>query len=163
VPSDAPSAQPSYEPTQCIGTAIDIGADQASASSEEGPNFSPDKAVDGNPETRWSSTHDDIEWLDGEWIALDLGAPTLISSVKLHWERSYASSYDLQVADSLSGPWRTIVGITDSDGGLDVHVGLDEVARYVRLLCLVRVPTRNRFLTLYGCSVWEFEVFGCPV
>jgi hypothetical protein len=93
---------------------------------------------------------------------VDLGAPTHITSVSLFWETAYAGSYELQVADSLAGPWTTIVAITDSDGDVDVLDGLDEVTQYVRLLCLVRAS--NRVLhTLYGASLWEFEVFGCPV
>jgi hypothetical protein len=148
--------------TPCIGTVIDLGAAQASASSEERSDLSADLAIDGDDTTRWSSTHDDIAWLDGEWITVDLGALNHISSVSLFWETAYAGSYDLQVADNLAGPWTTIVAITDSDGDVDVLDGLDEVTQYVRLLCRVRASNRA-LTTLYGCSLWEIELFGCPV
>jgi hypothetical protein len=93
---------------------------------------------------------------DGEWFAVDLGAPTLIYAVWLFWETAYAGSYDLQVADSLGGTWTTIVAITDSDGDIDVLDGLDLVTQYVRILSSDRA-------TRYGNSMWEFQVRGTQV
>jgi hypothetical protein len=133
-------------PTTCRQTGIDAAA--AVASSEESSHFGPEKAIDNDYSTRWSS-----EFRDGESITVDLGELTLVYSVWLFWERAYAGSYQLQTGDSLVGPWTMIVEIDDSDGEVDILDGLDVVTQYVRLLSTDRA-------TRYGNSLWEFEVRG---
>ena len=53
------------------------------ASSVEGGNgaFSPDRAVDGSPGTRWSSA-----FADNEWLAIDLGVVYELFAVSIDWE-----------------------------------------------------------------------------
>jgi hypothetical protein len=93
---------------------------------------------------------------------LDLGAATQINTVTLYWENAYAVEYDLQVADSLVGPWTTLIAITLSDGDVDILDGFDVVTQYVRILGHVRGA--HRVLTaIYGASLWEIEILGCPV
>jgi cysteine-rich repeat protein len=136
-------------PPKCGETILGLDAAIASASSMEGSNWSPDKAIDGDFQSRWSSA-----FTDDEWLAVDLGAPTLIYAVWVHWEDAFAEDYDLQVADSLSGPWRTVVEMRDSDGHVDILDGLEELTQYFRVLCLERARDN------YGNSIWELEVHG---
>src|SRR5262245_26930033 len=48
-------------------------------------------AVDGKPDTRWSS-----QWSDPQWITVDLGQNLEISRVSLNWEVAYSTSYEIQ-------------------------------------------------------------------
>jgi hypothetical protein len=147
-------------PTSCPGNVIDLSSASASASTEEGSRFSPDKAIDGNMWSRWSS-----KFNDDEWFVVDFGVMTRIDSVWLNWQEAYTESYELQISDSLDGPWTTIdfikgsdglrVGDIDSDGNVDALVlGLSApVTQYVRLQL-------NERATGWGNSLWEFQVRG---
>jgi hypothetical protein len=135
----------------CDGTHEIIDIISASASSQEGAHWRASQAIDHMYYTRWSSAFE-----DNQWFAVDLGLLTSISEVRLRWERAYASEYKLQKGDSSSGPWTDLVHITDSDGGTDIHDGLNEVTQYLRLECIHRASN-------YGFSLQEFEVRGTPV
>jgi F5/8 type C domain/Domain of unknown function (DUF5668) len=103
-------------------------------------------AVDGNPETRWSSA-----FQDPQWLTVDLGTTADISRVRLNWEGAYAKQYAIEVSDD-NATWRTVKSVTKEAAGVDDH----EVAasgRYVRMSGTERA-------TPYGYSLWEFEVFG---
>jgi hypothetical protein len=136
-------------PPTCPGTLITLGL--ANASSEQGPNWSADKAIDGDMDTRWSSA-----FIEGEWFAVDLGAPTLIASVWLFWERAYAVGYVLQTGESLSGPWNPtpFYEIFDADGEVDIICDLAVEAQFVRIV------GTEKFSDNYGISLMEFEVRG---
>jgi hypothetical protein len=161
--ADKSCTPPPILPTgDCRGAPTIIDIVSAKASSQENNNLKAEKAIDGNFHTRWSS-----EWTDDEWFVVDLGAPMLLSAVKLHWENAYATNYELQVPVVAIGgledqsiidaaTWTTIVAITDSDGDVDVLDGLTATTQYVRLLCTQRARG-------YGNSLYEFEVHGTPV
>ncbi|MEM8601782.1 MAG: discoidin domain-containing protein, partial [Bacteroidota bacterium] len=116
----------------------------------------PGRAVDGNPNTRWSS-----EWEDGladanpddEWLAVDLGLAFEVERIVLDWEAAYGRDYDLWT--SLDGRnWTTVHEERGSDGGRDEIVLSEPVmARYVRMQGVARA-------TEFGYSLWEFEVYG---
>src|SRR5690606_21921620 len=61
-----------------------------SASSTEPANylFHPDHLIDGNLNTRWASG-----FTDPQWIQLDLQKPYDLTTIRLHWEASYATAY----------------------------------------------------------------------
>jgi hypothetical protein len=147
---------------ECHQTVIVHDGERASASSCESSSsckssrLSPDKAIDGDAMTRWGSAFN-----DKEWFALDLGEPTLITAVWLHWEDAYAKDYKLQVAvgdvqpSSESEQWNAIDIITDGDGGSVIHDDhLDVVAQYVLVWSTKRARER------YGYSLLEVEVRG---
>lgn len=115
------------------------------ASSIEGEAWAAANATDGNAGTRWGS-----QFLDGQWIYVDLGSVRPISSVRLVWEDAYAKSYHIQVSNDATS-WSTLVTEADSDGGVDVH-SLSASGRYVRILGVTRANG-------YGISLWEFEVY----
>jgi uncharacterized repeat protein (TIGR02543 family) len=108
-------------------------------------------AVDGNLTSRWTSNS-----TDNEWLFVDLGANFAISRVKLNWDTSFGSDYDIQVADSGSGPWTTVRQVRNGDGGLDDLNALSAAGRYVRLLGIARSSAN-------GYSLFEFGVYGTPI
>jgi hypothetical protein len=136
----------------CRRTIIDLDAATASASTIEGSHWIPDKAIDGDMISRWSSA-----FTDDAWFAVDLGAMTRIDHVWLYWEYAYPEKYELQVKDSLEDDWTTIVEINNSDGEVDVLDNLSAETQYVRLLCIERARG------YYGNSLFAFEVRGTQV
>ncbi len=49
--------------------------------------------------------------------------------------------------------WTTVKTVTGENGGVDDHTGLSATGRYVRITGTTRA-------TAWGCSLWEFEVYG---
>jgi cysteine-rich repeat protein len=120
----------------------------ATASSIEAATTPAAAAIDGSMVTRWSS-----EFSDPQWLYVDLGTQRRIKRVLLRWENAASSSYDVQVADSASGPWSTIATDEAANGGTDDITNLNANGRYVRMY------SRSR-TTQWGNSIWEFEVYG---
>ena len=104
-------------------------------------------AVDGNPATRWASA-----WSDPQWIYVDLQGTYNITEVLLNWESAYGKSYLIQVSSDAVN-WTTIYSTNSGAGGIEDLTGLSGTGRYVRMYGTVRG-------TVYGYSLWEFEVFG---
>ena len=102
------------------------------------------------PATRWASA-----WSDPQWIYVDLGATYNITEVDLYWETAYASSFQIQVSSNAVN-WTTIYSTTTGLGGVQYLTGLSGTGRYVQMYGTVRG-------TVYGYSLWEFQVFGTPV
>jgi hypothetical protein len=103
-------------------------------------------AVDGDPETRWSS-----QFYEPQSLSIDLGAPATITRVTLNWEKAYAKDYRVDV--SYDGKdWTTVARVKDGDGGVD-ELPVEATGRYVRLSATKRG-------TPFGVSLWEMEVFG---
>jgi hypothetical protein len=127
------------------------GADLAlrkhvTASGEEGANYGPIYAVDGDLTTRWSSA-----FLDPQWIKVDLGAVWRVSDVRLAWERAYATAYRVDV--SVDGKtWTTAFQTSSGAGGTDDLRIRAVPARYVRMYGLRRVGQ-------YGYSLLALQVF----
>lgn len=126
-----------------------ISLDHAvTASSVEKGNdrFAAVHAVDGDPNTRWSS-----EFNDREWIAVDLGGKHQLTSLKLYWQNSYSEDYEVQTSyDGVT--WTTIETVNGSDGGLD-SLSLSGHGRYLRVAGSSRA-------TNWGHSLWELEAYG---
>jgi len=112
------------------------------------PEYACANAVDGNTGTRWSSAHQ----IDPQWIYVDLGSTQSISRVVLRWEAAYGKSYQIHTSNDAVN-WTQIYSTTTGDGGVDDITGLAGSGRYVRMNGSVRA------LTLYGYSLWEFEVY----
>jgi hypothetical protein len=118
----------------------------ATASSSEGASTAPSAAVDGDPNTRWSSA-----FADPQWLQVDLGATSTISQVTLNWETAYATAYQIQVSDDAAN-WRTVYATTTSTGGVQT-LAVTGTGRYVRMYGTARNGG-------YGYSLWEFQVSG---
>ena len=122
----------------------------ATASSLENAGYPATNAFDGNLNTRWSSA-----FSDPQWIYVDLGATYNISEVTLYWEAAYGKSYQIQVSSDATN-WTTIYSTTTGLGGTEDLAGLSGTGRYVRMYGTARG-------TVYGYSLWEFQVYGTPV
>lgn len=117
----------------------------ATASSSEDSTKTPDKAIDGNASTRWSSSYS-----DPQWISVDFGSAINVNGVMLNWEAAYAKAYQIQLSTDNSN-WTTVFSTTTGDGGVDTISFATESARYVRMYGTQRA-------TGYGYSLWDFEV-----
>jgi len=106
-------------------------------------------AVDGSTGTRWSSAY-----TDNEWIYVDLGSIKSLAGVNLNWEAAYGKSYKIQVSND-AVDWTDVYSTTNGNGGID-QINFAASGRYVRMLGVQRG-------TIYGYSLWEFEVTGIPV
>jgi hypothetical protein len=108
-------------------------------------------AVDGSGSTRWASTSN----VDPQWIYVDLGTLAHVSRVRLQWDRSCATAYQVQVStDKIT--WTSIFSTTTGKGGVEDRTGLDGSGRYVRVFG----TKRCRADRTHGYSLQEFDVFG---
>lgn len=142
----SPTVAPTNTPTSGCGTTNVALNKPVTASSIEDAARAAANAVDGNITTRWGSA-----FSDPQWIYVDLGSTQGICRVKLNWEAAYGRSYQIQTSpDAIT--WTNIYSTTAGDGGID-DVTVSGSGRYVRMYGTVRA------LTLYGYSLWEFEVY----
>src|SRR5262249_22968787 len=62
----------------------------------------------------------------------------------------------IQISDD-NANWQPIVNVTgNTSGGVKTFPNLNATGRYVRMFGTTRT-------TIYGYSIWEFQVFGVPV
>lgn len=105
---------------------------------------------DGSTSTRWASAAN----VDPSWIYIDLGTTANVSRVKLTWDLSCATSYQVQVSDNKS-TWSDVFSTTRGDGGVD-DLTVSGRGRYVRVLG----TDRCRNDATHGYSLQEFEIYG---
>ena len=118
---------------------------KATASSTEADYLQASNAVDGDPETRWSSAFSDPQWLQ-----VDLGARWQISEVRLSWENAHATAYQVELSTD-GTTWTSVYSTTSSQGG-DVIVKVAKIpARFVRMYGTKRS-------TDFGYSLLELDV-----
>lgn len=162
--NDTASIEIRVLPAGLINRAAQQSARSSTFESCCGINRTPDRAFDGNNNTRWSSAWSDgldgnpaepntDENPDDEWIDVNLGQAVDVTSVLLNWEAAHASHYKVQT--SLEGIiWNTIFEDNAADGGKDSIVFQNpELAKFVRMQGIDRA-------TEFGYSLWEFEVRG---
>ena len=119
------------------------------SSTEEGSKYATFNAVDGNYNSRWSSVHE-----DPQWIYVDLGKVSAVGQVRLAWEAAFGRYYLIQVSNDAKR-WKTVWKTWHGTSGKDV-IDLkdkDVVGRYVRMYGKGRG-------TDWGYSLWEFEVYS---
>jgi hypothetical protein len=128
------------------GIAVGKPAKASSSVTVDGVSYPAGHAVDGKPETRWSS-----EFSDPQWISVDLGKVERIGRVVLQWEGAYGKTYALEV--STDGEKWTEVRRREAGKGGTEDIKFDPVeARWVRL-------SGTRRGTEFGYSLWELKVF----
>ncbi|MFI9389000.1 beta-1,3-glucanase family protein [Kutzneria sp. NPDC052558] len=132
-------------PAHAAGTLISQGK-TATASSTENASFGAANAVDGNTGTRWSSA-----FSDPQWVEVDLGATATLNQVVLNWEAAYGKAFQIQ-ASADNATWTTLYSTTTGAGGTQT-LTVTGSGRYVRMYGTQRG-------TVYGYSLWEFQVFG---
>ncbi|KKO52923.1 discoidin domain-containing protein [Paenibacillus sp. DMB20] len=124
----------------------------AFSSGNEVDYLTPNLAVDGKGNTRWSSDkHDD------QWFYVDLGEPTDIDRVVIRWQTP-ADTYKILVSDDGEN-WTNVKeddGIIQCKGGTETIDFAPLKTRYVKFQGMKRAPVEG---TLYGYSFYEFEVY----
>lgn len=85
----------------------------ATASGIEGQHLNASLAIDGNPNSRWSSLFN-----DNQWIQFDFGKKVNLSRVTIDWERAYGKKYALLGSDNGQN-WQFLKTVDNSDGGRD--------------------------------------------
>ncbi len=141
------------EPIQdvCSNECNNVGTKgEAASSSNEANHLSPDKAIDGNLSTRWSSQYSDDQFLE-----VDLRAKRQICGIHIHWEVALGRDYLILASDDKVS-YDTIATIVDNTSFIDTIASLDAQARYIKMQGLRRGSP-------YGYSIWEFEVFSNPL
>lgn len=113
---------------------------------EEGPNTA-ESVNDGDQLTRWSSLYE-----DPSWIAIEFDQEYSVDEVKLFWEGSYSSQYEIQVSQDGSF-WNTVYTNHAGTGGEDIITFPAVNARHIRMFGIQRVLE-------WGHSIYEFEVYG---
>jgi hypothetical protein len=104
-------------------------------------------AFDGDMTTRWSSSHE-----DNQWLSIDLGEPRSITGVCIHWETAYGRDYDIELSDD-GTVWERVASVREGDGGFDeIYFGMRS-ARHVRMNGILRG-------TGWGFSIWEMQILG---
>lgn len=138
------------------GTPVDLSGDvsggnlafqkPAVATSSDDTTRTPDKAVDGDLGSRWSSSY-----TDNQSITFDLGSILAFNRVSLVWEAAYPSQYQI-LSSTDNNSFIPITNIQTGKGGTE-QVGLTNCSgRYVRILGVKRATT-------YGISIYELGVY----
>jgi putative membrane-bound dehydrogenase-like protein len=145
------SVVPGKQPTPAL-VPIDLSLNKpATASSTQDDARSPAKAVDGDPQTRWSPGGPSAP----QWLQVDLGKPEEIAGCRILWEFD-DRPYQYKVEGSADGQaWQTLVDQTA--GSLRTqqqeHKFQAKDTRYVRLTVTGLAPGS-------WASLFEFEVLG---
>ena len=133
----------------------------------EANNMGASKANDGNKDTRWASGGGDNP--TDAWWYVDLGESYNLSTIEISWEGAYASDYVIMGSDDYIDPanataWQTATTLVTKTTAPTVGNNTQEVysvtgqhARYIRLQA--NTLANNG----WGCSFWEFRVFGTGV
>ncbi len=119
----------------------------ATASAGQTGEFPAKAAIDGDPNTRWSSP-----FSDPHWLKVDTGSEATLCGFRIRWETAYSSHYRIDV--SLDGDeWKTVYETEQGDGRTD-YIFIEPVrARYFRITGLKRA-------TGWGHSIWEIDTWG---
>ncbi|GAA3437530.1 discoidin domain-containing protein [Kutzneria kofuensis] len=88
----------------------------ATASSVDNDGNPPQNAVDGNPNTRWSSNYN-----DDQYIQVDLGSVQTFDRVALTWETAYAATFKIQVSND-GNTWTDVKAVDNSPVPLTILV-----------------------------------------
>src|SRR5947207_336614 len=128
-----------------------LSRNQPVTASSSGSCCAPKNAVDGNASTRWASA----AGKDPSWVYVDLGAVAQVHRVRLQWDKSCATAYQLQTSTD-HATWTTIFSTTSGKGGVEDRTGLSGSGRYVRM----NGTHRCRADASHGYSLQEFDVFG---
>ncbi len=118
------------------------------ASSTENADYVAQNAVDGNMSTRWSSAFN-----DGEWFVVDLGQIRTVGSVRMYWEAAYAAEYTISWSQDNVTWYDAASRICDYYSSETSEMFYNRPVRYIKI-------TMDRRGTVYGSSLYEFEVLG---
>ena len=117
-----------------------------------GGNYAAPQAVDGNSNSDWIAANGTFP----QWLVVDLGALTTLSSVDVQFYTSDTWYYKVEASNDNSfydSTWTTLVDHTASGvAGQSIEDNVSGTFRYVRV-----------YITNSGgnwAAIWEFQVFG---
>jgi hypothetical protein len=113
------------------------------ASSGDG-DMGPEKAVDGNYNTRWSSAFD-----DNQFWQIDFPQAKELYGLTLHWETAYGEIYEIETSED-GKEFRKVFATEDGDGNTDIIYFKPQLVKSVRFKGIQRG-------TGWGYSLWEVE------
>lgn len=126
-------------PPLAVGEELQI---TASNTYHEMAEYGPDKAFDGQRQTRWATD----DGTHTAWLAIDLGWPRIIQGVRL--SEAYHRIRQFQIEIDEGGVWRPIYSGTTVGENFEAHFA-PVVARRVRL---------NILEAIEGPTIWEFQL-----
>ena len=88
----------------------------ATASSVDNDSDPAQNAIDGDPNTRWSSNY-----TDNQYITVDLGSAVAFDQVQLTWEQAYATTFQIQVSNDGS-TWSPVASVDNTPDPLTILV-----------------------------------------
>ena len=132
--------------TTNVAAAANGGVATASSVEDGLPQFTPDHAIDGDLTTRWSSAHD-----DNEWLQVQFAQPQHLGKIVIVWEAAHASSYKIETSTD-GTTWTTALTVTGSLGGTETDWIDASNVRYLRMQGITRA-------TQYGYSIYELEAY----
>ncbi|WP_405591645.1 discoidin domain-containing protein [Streptomyces sp. NBC_01190] len=94
----------------------DLALHKAVTASTEDPGNVAANATDGNPNSRWSS-----DYLDNQWIQVDLGSSVTFDRVVIVWEAAYPKTYVIQVSDD-GRTWTDVASVDNAPEPLKISV-----------------------------------------
>ncbi|MBM3861928.1 MAG: discoidin domain-containing protein [Verrucomicrobia bacterium] len=110
---------------------------------QKNENYAPDKAVDGNPDTRWGCDYGTHSC----WLEVDLGASQTFDRAAISEPYGRVKEFELQVWQD--GAWKSFHRGTTIGDDLDIKFA-PVTGQRVRL---------NLLKTTEGPSIWEFQLF----
>ena len=117
------------------------------SSTQGGGSYSPAYTVDNNTLTSWKSNGTGTQWL-----YVDLGTVSSITSIVTKWGTPYGKTYSIQISNDATA-WTTIFSTTTGSGG-NSALNTTQSCRYVRIL--ITFGSHNKG----GYNINEFEVYG---
>lgn len=111
--------------------------------------FQPSLAVDGNPQTRWSTLAS-----SNQALVVDLGEVKQFTNIYLSWEQAYGVAFQLQVSSD-SSTWATVATYTNNQARYN-EVAVSTPGRYVRMLGQRGGQSGG------GFSIYELAVYNSP-
>jgi len=113
------------------------------ASSGKG-DMGPAKAIDGNYNTRWSSSFD-----DNQYWQIDFPEAKELCGLTLHWETAYGEIYKIDVSEN-GQDFKPVYSTADGDGNTDIIYFTPQLVKSLRFNGIQRG-------TGWGYSFWEIE------
>ena len=122
---------------------------RCSSIEDNDPQYNPQYAIDGNPETRWASKEFKS---DEEWIEIDLLKEYFITEMLINWEAAYAKRFKVYVGKDNEN-YQCIYSCKDNNR-LYNRLQMNPLkCRFIKIQCIEKA-------TKYGFSIFEIELYN---
>ena len=154
-PSPPPAPQCVYNPASMVDHARGEMVQLTQNRGSNRPQAQIANVRDGRESTRWASVPSAQLAGGHAWIALDLGGPTELCHLSVHWETASAFRYRVETSVDDGATWTVQARVESLGRDRTDEVALPEglMARHVRI-----VMTETN--TVWGYSIWELRLYG---